>query len=87
MNRDDIIRMARAAGPLISTPFDEWCERFAALVTAEKDAEIERLRVKVSKWQTLAQVHAPSMEFQEAHEAIEKKRSSLGGFGHACIDI
>ncbi len=39
MNRDDIIRMAREAGPLISTPFDVWCERFAALVAAaERDA-------------------------------------------------
>lgn len=34
MNRDDIIRMAQEAGPLISTPFDVWGERFAALVAA-----------------------------------------------------
>lgn len=39
MTRDDIIRMAREAGPLISTPFDVWCERFAALVAdAERKA-------------------------------------------------
>jgi hypothetical protein len=35
MKQEDIIRMAREAGPLISTPFDVWCERFAALVAAE----------------------------------------------------
>tara|TARA_R110002126_G_scaffold130997_1_gene274647 strand:- start:31 stop:294 length:264 start_codon:yes stop_codon:yes gene_type:complete len=35
---DDIKRMAREAGPLISTPFDVWCERFAELVLA-KDRE------------------------------------------------
>jgi hypothetical protein len=32
----DIIAMAREAGPLISTPFDVWCERFAALVRADE---------------------------------------------------
>jgi hypothetical protein len=36
------IDMAREAGPLISTPFDVWCERFAALVRA---AEREKLVV------------------------------------------
>jgi hypothetical protein len=39
MTREDIIRMAREAGPLISTPFDVWCERFAALVAAAALAE------------------------------------------------
>jgi hypothetical protein len=34
MTKEEIIRMAREAGPLISTPFDVWCERFAALVAA-----------------------------------------------------
>jgi hypothetical protein len=34
--KDDIIEMAREAGPLISTPFDVWCERFAALVRADE---------------------------------------------------
>jgi hypothetical protein len=28
--------MAREAGPLISTPFDVWCERFAALIRADE---------------------------------------------------
>ena len=32
MNAADIARMAREAGPLINTPFDIWCERFATLV-------------------------------------------------------
>jgi len=36
MTKDNIIRMAREAGPLISTPFDVWCERFANLVAAHK---------------------------------------------------
>jgi len=39
MNRDDIMAIAKEAGPLISTPFDIWCERFAALVAAaEREA-------------------------------------------------
>lgn len=38
-DREEIVRMAREAGPLISTPFDVWCERFAALVAAaEREA-------------------------------------------------
>ena len=32
----DTIDMAREAGPLISTPFDAWCERFAELVRADE---------------------------------------------------
>ena len=43
MNRDDIIRMAQKwAGPLVSTPFDVWCEHFAAAVAAaEREACVE----------------------------------------------
>ena len=37
----DTIDMAREAGPLISTPFDLWCERFADLVRADEQS-IER---------------------------------------------
>jgi hypothetical protein len=32
----NVIEMAREAGPLISTPFDVWCERFAELVRADE---------------------------------------------------
>ena len=39
----DITGMAREAGPLISTPFDEWCERFAALVAAHEREQCARL--------------------------------------------
>ena len=39
MTRDDIIRMAREAGPLTKGPFDDWCKRFADLVAAaEREA-------------------------------------------------
>jgi len=39
MNRENVIRLAREAGPLVSTPFDVWCDRFAALVAAaEREA-------------------------------------------------
>ena len=48
MTRDDIIRMAREAGPLISTPFDVWCERFAALVAAEQNNEKNALALTVN---------------------------------------
>lgn len=36
MTEDDIIRMAREAGPLTQGPFNEWCKRFAAIVAAHK---------------------------------------------------
>ena len=36
MTRDDIIRMSQEAGPLVSTPFDVWRDRFAALVAAHE---------------------------------------------------
>lgn len=45
MTNDDIIRMAHEAGDLFVTQFGvasatpEWLERFAAIVTAAKDAE------------------------------------------------
>ena len=32
----DTMDMARESGPLISTPFDLWCERFAKLVRADE---------------------------------------------------
>ena len=31
----NIIEMAKQAGPLITTPSDQWCENFAALVRAQ----------------------------------------------------
>jgi hypothetical protein len=43
VGKEDIIRMAREAGPLISTPFDVWCERFAALAQAAE-------RNKLAAW-------------------------------------
>lgn len=39
MNREDIMMMVKEAGPLIKTPFDKWCERFAELV-AEHEREM-----------------------------------------------
>ena len=51
MTRDDIIRMASEAGPLISTPFDVWCERFAALVAAdERIACAISCEVNAARW-------------------------------------
>lgn len=38
MTKDDVIRMAREAGPLTKGPFDDWCDRFATLV-AERERE------------------------------------------------
>ena len=49
MTTEDIIRMAREAGPLISTPFDVWCERFANLVAAAKLEECAKLCENVDK--------------------------------------
>jgi len=39
MTKEEIIKLAREAGPLISTPFDVWLKAFANLVAAHK-AEI-----------------------------------------------
>ncbi|CAB4155728.1 hypothetical protein UFOVP662_19 [uncultured Caudovirales phage] len=39
MTQDEIIRMAREAGPLTKGPFDDWYKRFANLVAAaEREA-------------------------------------------------
>ena len=39
MTKDDIIKMAREAGPLTKGPFDVWRDRFAAIVAAaEREA-------------------------------------------------
>ena len=43
MTKDDIIRMAREAGPLTQGPFDDWCDRFANLVAAAEREEIAKL--------------------------------------------
>jgi hypothetical protein len=43
MNQAEIIKLAREAGPLIVTPFDEWCLRFAALVAAAEREECAKL--------------------------------------------
>ncbi len=39
MTMDEIIKLAKEAGPLIRTPFDEWCRLFAALVAAKEREE------------------------------------------------
>ena len=45
MTKDDIIRMAREAGPLTKGPFDDWCKRFANLVAAhEREAYVEKIQ-------------------------------------------
>jgi hypothetical protein len=36
MTKDDIMKLAREAGPLTQGPFDKWCQRFANLVAAHK---------------------------------------------------
>ena len=39
MTKDDIMKLAREAGPLTKGPFDDWCKRFATLVAAaEREA-------------------------------------------------
>ena len=72
---DDIIRMAREAGPLISTPFDVWCERFAALAQAAE-------RNKLAAWmqaQGYATGHGETMEglLEELEREVGFKRAEL----------
>jgi hypothetical protein len=43
MNREDIIRMSQEAGPLVSTPFDVWRDRFAVLVAAHEREQCAKL--------------------------------------------
>jgi hypothetical protein len=43
MTREEIIEMVEEAGPLVSTPFDVWCERFADLVAAAERERIAKL--------------------------------------------
>jgi hypothetical protein len=59
MNREDIIRMAREAGPLVSTPFDVWCDRFAALVAAaEREACAAMVERGMGDWRLGKKVSA-----------------------------
>ena len=51
MTKDDILRMAREAGPLISTPFDVWCERFANIVAAAEREECAKLCEQIAMQQ------------------------------------
>jgi len=72
---DDIIRMARESGPLISTPFDVWCERFAALAQAAE-------RNKLASWmiaQGYATGHGDTMEglLEELEREVGFKRAEL----------
>ena len=53
MTKDDIIRMAREAGPLTKGPFDDWCDRFANLV-AEREREA-CATVCESEWSNVAE--------------------------------
>jgi len=43
MTQDEIMLMAREAGPLTKGPFDAWCKRFANLVAAHEREEIAKL--------------------------------------------
>jgi hypothetical protein len=72
---DDIIAMARKAGPLISTPFDVWCERFAALAQAAE-------RNKLAAWmmaQGYATGHGDTIEglLEELEREVGFKRAEL----------
>lgn len=50
MTREEIIEMVEEAGPIVRTPFDVWCKRFAALVAAaEREACLEAVR---NEWMT-----------------------------------
>jgi hypothetical protein len=73
--KDDIIEMAREAGPLISTPFDVWCERFAALAQAAE-------RNKLASWmmaQGYATGHGDTIEglLEELEREVGFKRAEL----------
>lgn len=60
MTRDEIHQIAQEVGPLISTPFDVWCERFAALVAAHE-------REKFT-------IHAAALVRDARQDAIERER-------------
>jgi hypothetical protein len=55
MKKDEIIELAKQAGPLISTPFDEWCVKFAELVAAK-----EREACAALAEQTVCDTHIPT---------------------------
>jgi hypothetical protein len=43
MTDDDIMLMAKKAGPLTQGPFDEWCKRFANLAAAHEREAIAQM--------------------------------------------
>jgi hypothetical protein len=59
VNREEIVRMAKEAGPLVSTPFDVWCDRFAALVAAaEREACAAMVERGMGDWRLGKKVSA-----------------------------
>ena len=60
MTQDEILRMAREAGPLTKGPFDDWCKRFANLVAAHERKACEMAVENIArKYQKL---HHASLE-------------------------
>lgn len=54
---EDIARMAREAGPLISTPFDLWCKRFAELVRTDEREACAKVCEEVGEHSSLTPLH------------------------------
>tara|TARA_R110000868_G_scaffold250357_1_gene506867 strand:+ start:1892 stop:2197 length:306 start_codon:yes stop_codon:yes gene_type:complete len=77
-SKEDILRTARKAGPLISIPFDVWCERFAELVIKPW---ADQLEVERKRFQELNDVVATGMQHARAaeREACAKVCESLAG--------
>jgi len=63
VTREEIMEMVEEAGPLVSTPFDVWCKRFAALVAAAEREECAKVCTE----------EAPSLEGQLCADAIRAR--------------
>ena len=61
------IELAKQAGPLITTPFDQWCENFAALVRAAA------LEEAAQKCDDLWQDDGTAYDCREAIRALKEK--------------
>lgn len=63
MTREEIIEMVEEAGPIVRTPFDVWCKRFAALVAAAEREACAKVCLE----------EAPSLDGQLCADAIRAR--------------
>ena len=76
---DDIMKLAREAGPLTQGPFKEWCKRFASLVAAHKAEVItaEAYRCGVEAGMKAAAVICENLAMQQDRDVRDECAAAI----------